>query len=146
MISIDTVYQKVLALANKEQRGYITPQEYNLFANHAQMEIFEQYFYDLDQRQRGVGNQLDYGDSQENLEEKIGLFELFDQSMQASTYGIVNLSSLPHFYRLGMVRVKYNDEAKPSHADQIQLAEILNTTIVLKLAGLRKIQYLQSTV
>jgi hypothetical protein len=86
MISIDTVYQKVLALANKEQRGYITPQEYNLFADHAQMEIFEQYFYDLDQRQRGVGNQLDYGDSQENLEEKIGLFELFDQSMQASTY------------------------------------------------------------
>jgi hypothetical protein len=47
MISIDTVYQKVLALANKEQRGYITPQEYNLFADHAQMEIFEQYFYDL---------------------------------------------------------------------------------------------------
>ena len=26
-ISIDTVYQTVLALANKEQRGYITPQE-----------------------------------------------------------------------------------------------------------------------
>ena len=25
-ISIDTVYQRVLALANKEQRGYITPQ------------------------------------------------------------------------------------------------------------------------
>ena len=31
MISIDTVYQKVLAVANKEQRGYITPQEFNLF-------------------------------------------------------------------------------------------------------------------
>ena len=32
MVSIDTVYQRVLALANKEQRGYITPQEFNLFA------------------------------------------------------------------------------------------------------------------
>ena len=32
MINVDSVYQKVLALANKEQRGYITPQEYNLFA------------------------------------------------------------------------------------------------------------------
>ena len=30
MISIDTVYQRVLALANKEQRGYVTPLEYNL--------------------------------------------------------------------------------------------------------------------
>jgi hypothetical protein len=48
-VSVDKVYQTVLALANKEQRGYITPQEFNLFANHAQMDIFEQYFYDLNQ-------------------------------------------------------------------------------------------------
>ena len=46
-INIDTVYQKVLAMANKEQRGYITPQEFNLFANQAQQDIFEQYLYDL---------------------------------------------------------------------------------------------------
>ena len=52
--NVDTVYQTVLALANKEQRGYITPQEFNLFARQAQMEIFEQYFYDLDQIKRGV--------------------------------------------------------------------------------------------
>jgi len=44
-INIDKVYQKVLAIANKEQRGYITPQEFNLFADQAQMNIFEQYFF-----------------------------------------------------------------------------------------------------
>ena len=37
MVDINAVYQKVLALANKEQRGYITPQEFNLFANQAQL-------------------------------------------------------------------------------------------------------------
>ena len=47
MVDIDKVYQRVLALANKEQRGYITPQEFNLYANQAQMELYEQYFYDL---------------------------------------------------------------------------------------------------
>jgi hypothetical protein len=52
MIFIDTVYQRVLALANKEQRGYITPLEFNLIANQAQMAIFEQYFYDLNQFKR----------------------------------------------------------------------------------------------
>ena len=52
MVPIDTVYQRVLALANKEQRGYITPLEFNLLANQAQMQIFEQYFYDLDQAKR----------------------------------------------------------------------------------------------
>ena len=51
-ISVDTVYQRVLALANKEQRGYITPQEFNLLANQAELEIFEHYFYDLNVRER----------------------------------------------------------------------------------------------
>ena len=46
-ISVDTVYQTVLALCNKEQRGYITPQEFNLLARKAQMEIFESYFHDM---------------------------------------------------------------------------------------------------
>ena len=49
MVNIDTVYQKVLAIANKEQRGYITPQEFNLFADQAQLDIFEQYIYDINQ-------------------------------------------------------------------------------------------------
>ena len=39
-INIDTVYQTVQSLANKEQRGYITPQEFNLIANKAQREIY----------------------------------------------------------------------------------------------------------
>jgi len=47
-VNVDTVYQTVQALANKEQRGYLTPQEFNLFAIQAQNDIFEQYFYDLD--------------------------------------------------------------------------------------------------
>ena len=51
-VTIDTVYQRVLALANKEQRGYITPQEFNLLANQAQMQIFESYFYDKNARER----------------------------------------------------------------------------------------------
>ena len=55
-VSIDTVYQRVLSVANKEQRGYVTPQEFNLFANQAQMDIFEQYFYDLNQFSRLKGN------------------------------------------------------------------------------------------
>ena len=51
-ISVDTVYQRVLAIANKEQRGYITPQEFNLLANQSQLQIFESYFYDKNHRER----------------------------------------------------------------------------------------------
>lgn len=74
--NVDTVYQTVLALANKEQRGYITPQEFNLFARQAQMEIFEQYFYDLDQAKRSVpGSSSEFTpDSVEIIEEKLSRF------------------------------------------------------------------------
>jgi hypothetical protein len=74
-VRIDTVYQRVLAIANKEQRGYITPQEFNLYANLAQMDIFEQYFYDLNQFRRINGNDTVYSDMVTKLEDKIEVFE-----------------------------------------------------------------------
>jgi hypothetical protein len=73
MVNIDTVYQRVLAEANKEQRGYITPQEFNLFANQAQNEIFEQYFYDLNQFRRIPGNETVSSDPRDMLEETVSL-------------------------------------------------------------------------
>ena len=74
MINIDTVYQTVQALANKEQRGYITPQEFNLFANQVQDDIFEQYLYDLEafRAQRPMQHQL--GDSVTHIMEKLQAF------------------------------------------------------------------------
>ena len=72
MVKVDSVYQRVLALANKEQRGYITPQDFNLFAEHAQLEIIDQYFYDLNQFSRPKGNDNEYSDIINFIEEKIG--------------------------------------------------------------------------
>ena len=74
-ISVDTVYQRVLAILNKEQRGYVTPEEFNLFANQVQLDIFEQYFYDINQFGRLHGNDTEYSDMLDNLNEKISEFE-----------------------------------------------------------------------
>jgi len=76
MVNIDTVYQRVLAIANKEQRGYITPLEFNLMANQAQLAVFEQYFYDINQNERSPGNSRQYSDIEHILNEKIAPFEL----------------------------------------------------------------------
>ena len=76
-ISVDTVYQRVLALANKEQRGYITPQEFNLLANQAQMSIFESYFYAKNQRDRAEPartNEVDESDIGELIGAKLNPF------------------------------------------------------------------------
>jgi len=93
MVNIDTVYQRVLALANKEQRGYITPQQFNLFANQAQMEIFEQYFYDLNQASRNPGNNKIIADVDDILEEKIGIFE----EVQLATWVSTNMPLIANY-------------------------------------------------
>ena len=106
MINVDTVYQRVLTLANKEQRGYITPQEFNLYANQAQMDIFEQYFYDLNQFLRVPGNSTTHADMVDMLEEKISVFEVTAAlGLTANPNGVAgNLNTLPRFYRLSSVR------------------------------------------
>ena len=103
MVSIDTVYQRVLALANKEQRGYITPQEFNLFANQAQMDIFEQYFYDISQFSRIPGNNTEYSDMLNVLEEKIHYFETQKSVNKNATGTFHNLGSVADPYRVGTV-------------------------------------------
>ena len=96
-VNVNTVYQRVLAITNKEQRGYITPQEFNTIANQAQLDIFEQYFYDLNQFGRVPGNQTDYADMLEILEEKISIFEKTGISVSGGT-------TLPtDLYRLGSI-------------------------------------------
>lgn len=102
-VSIDTVYQRVLGILNKEQRGYLTPQEFNLFANQAQQDLFEQYFYDINQFGRISGNSTEYSDMLTLLNEKINIFETVGPP--ASVSG--SYFSLPSdLYRLGSVVYK----------------------------------------
>jgi len=96
MVNVDTVYQRVLALANKEQRGYVTPQEFNLLANQAQLDIFEQYFYDINQFAQINDVGMEYSDAIDSLEEKMAIFE--------TTGGIGATGILPsNLYKLGTV-------------------------------------------
>tara|TARA_R100000781_G_C4078468_1_gene126904 strand:+ start:254 stop:976 length:723 start_codon:yes stop_codon:yes gene_type:complete len=87
-VNIDTVYQRVLSIANKEQRGYITPQEFNLFANQVQMDMFEQYFYDLNQFRRVQGSFESSTDMISIIEDKISIFEEVDGANAMSNYPI----------------------------------------------------------
>ena len=74
MVSIDNVYQKVLAICNKEQRGYVTPQEFNLFADKAQNEIYENYFHQLNMAQMKPKSQETHVDTREAIEHKLESF------------------------------------------------------------------------
>ena len=100
MVNVDTVYQRVLAICNKEQRGYITPQEYNLFANQAQVSIFNQYIHDIKNTPTEMGNSFEYADPINLLHEKLVPFELTQDATSIAS-GIV---AIPLNDYLGMVR------------------------------------------
>ena len=51
-VNVNTVYTTVLYILNKEQRGYMTPDEFNKVGQQVQLEIFESYFEELNQLQR----------------------------------------------------------------------------------------------
>tara|TARA_R110002153_G_scaffold152504_2_gene304099 strand:- start:139 stop:900 length:762 start_codon:yes stop_codon:yes gene_type:complete len=51
-VNVNSVYQTVLYIINKEQRGYITPAEFNSLATQVQDEIFNSYFPDGNQVNR----------------------------------------------------------------------------------------------
>ena len=101
-ISVDTVYQRVLGILNKEQRGYVTAQEFNLFANQAQQDLFEQYFYDINQFGRVPGNDTEYSDMLTLLNEKINIFETIAAPTRNAGYFIAPTD----LYRLGTVVYK----------------------------------------
>ena len=98
-VSVDTVYQRVLSILNKEQRGYVTPQEFNLFANQAQMDLFEQYFYDINQFGRMHGNDTEFSDMLTLLNEKINIFEV----TAPMTYAVTYWTPPANLYRIGTI-------------------------------------------
>ena len=121
MVRIDTVYQKVLVLANKEQRGYITPQEFNLFADKAQLEIFENYFHDLKTAYHKAKNESVFSDEVEMIYEKLQFLKQEDDttSFTASANTVtLNLGVLnPPVYKLDTIFVHEldNDMSSPNY-------------------------------
>ena len=111
-INVNTVYQKVLVLANKEQRGYITPQEFNLLADKAQNEIYENYFHKARTSNAKIKDDDQYTDTLEMIEAKLAPF--YKQSNNITvTSGVVNLlnpidgsNTNADIYKL--ISIKYN--------------------------------------
>ncbi len=121
MVNINKVYERVQLLANKDQRGYITPEEFNSFAVQSQLEVFEDYFVKKAQASaQQPGTTDDYTDIARNLEEKITFFD--NVATIASRGGSATTSDNAYqypddFYRLGIVTLEGRVVDEVSHMD-----------------------------
>jgi len=74
---INEIRNTVLAIINKNNNGYMTPEEFNLFAEQAQLEVFESYFFDLNNwivKKNQRRSNSDYADITQQYEEVIDIF------------------------------------------------------------------------
>ena len=116
-ISVDTVYQRVQSILNKENRGYLTPQEFNLFANQAQLEIFEQYFFDLNQYERLPKKDTEYSNLVKTINERISKFK----TSATLTFTTSYFEMPSNMHKLGTVI--YNSTTPVEEIDQKNLLE-----------------------
>lgn len=119
-ISVDTVYRTVLLIINKEQRGYITPDEFNKTATQVQLEIFNEYFESLNQQIRIQDNDTEYADRIKNLQEKIAIFQT--EGICPPIAGGFNIPAVTDFYKLGTVI--YNDDKEVQYVQPNELLEL----------------------
>ncbi len=82
---INSVRNTVFSVLNKNNYGYISPQDFNLFAKQAQLEIFENYFSNYNtaiNKENARISGSEYADITKGIEESIDTFSViknFDQ-------------------------------------------------------------------
>ena len=119
-IDVNTVYRTVLLIINKEQRGYLTPDEFNKTATQVQLDIFNEYFEALNQQLRVPSNDSEYSDRVKNLEQKIAIFQT--DGVCNPTTGGFDIPSVSDFYKLGTVI--YNEDKEVQYVQPNELLEL----------------------
>lgn len=74
---INSVRQTVLSVLNKNNYGYISPSDFNLYAKQAQLEIFDGYFKELNQVINAENARMsgtEYADLNKGVREAIDIF------------------------------------------------------------------------
>ena len=124
---INSVRNTVLAVCNKNNYGYISPSDFNLFAKQAQLDMFEDYFYQYNYQINKVNAHStgsSYADIAENLLEVIDSFSVFAGLAHAGT----NQYTLPaDFYYMN--RLLYKNTLDLEKVSESKLHSLLNSLL-----------------
>ena len=88
-INVDTVYKTVLLILNQQQRGYMTPDEFNRVGTQVQLNIFEKYADDLNQQYRMPQNDTEYANRVKNIEENLQFFQRLGTTTGTNPFTLV---------------------------------------------------------
>jgi len=99
-INVNTVYTTVLSILNKEQRGYITPFEFDQLATQVQLELFEKFFEDYNQYLRMPRTNVEFASRIEHIRNE---FQVFQTNNNASAHTANTYTQPVDLHRFGSV-------------------------------------------
>jgi len=128
-VNINSVYQKVLTLLNKEQRGYLTPQEFNLLADRAQNEIFENYFHQLRNSNAKIKDNEVYTDTLEMIQAKISPFVAKETNTSVSSGILTFINSDDTYAKIINIREAVDPAANVENLEEVSINEFNKLTL-----------------
>jgi len=122
-VNINTVYTTVLYILNKEQRGYITPSEFNSLAVQVQNEIFESYFPDGNQlnrqNQKNTQNDTEFFNMFKDVSYKLYPFERDASFTYNTTNGGWYFNNLNLIFKIGEIISIYSGQPQYNSITQL---------------------------
>lgn len=124
---INEVRNTVLSIISKDNRGYITPLEFNLFARQAQLEIFEQYMYNYSNAMAKQNARI-HGEGYSNIVQNNA--EVIDNF---SVFASLSMVFPGQFYIPGnyyfIEKLLYNNNKEIERVEHQKLTNLLNSNM-----------------
>lgn len=135
---INTIRNTVLSIVSKDNRGYITPEEFNLFSRQAQLEIFGQYMYDISNainKQNARMHNSGYSDVPALLQDVMDKFLVEDVLVYNGTSDKFYMPSdnplqptEPKPYKT--IRLTYNNSVEIEKVSHTKVLNLLSSSVV----------------
>lgn len=117
-ISVDTVYKKVLAILNKESRGFLTPDEFQRIGSQVQLDLLDKAFHDYNRavfrESMGRGGQ-GYADIPKKIQDRIDPF--YATTSVTLTSGV---GTLPTYYNI----ISVSTDSKQTDIERVEKAKL----------------------
>lgn len=116
-----------MSIINKDNNGYITPEEFNSFAKQAQLEIFNQYFVDFKNSKIDdfkVMQTSGYSDITKQLDQTI---DYFSKNVQLAYNSSTQKFTMPSGWFL--LNALYYNQKQIEHVDQSNVYRLLQSNL-----------------
>jgi len=131
-ISVDKVYRKVLAILNKESRGFLTPDEFNRIGSQVQLDLLDKAFHDYNRAvsRETVGRGAQgYGDIPKKIQDRIDPFYTTNNITLVSGVGALPTVTVDDYtrsnvYNIVRVTTQDNSSLNITEVDRIEKSKL----------------------